>query len=483
MNGTQWKLMMNQLVAMAAASPLRFANGSHPYSETKAVYGLVQCRMDLAPDECRDCLNFLVGEVTRNVPNNTAGNVWAPKCYFRYDHDPIYVNNQGKTSDVARASTNDDNTIDDEFENETGPRRFGYNELAVATDNFSDNQKLGQGGFGSVYSGFLNELNLRVAIKRLSRSSNQGRKEYTSEVKIISRLRHRNLVQLIGWSSSHGGDELLLVYELMPKGSLDTKDIALGIGCALLYLHQEWEQCVLHRDIKPSNVMLDASFNAKLGDFGLVRLVDHGRGSHTTELAGTTGYMDPQCTVTGRFSTESDIYSFGVLLLAVASGRRPVVVLRDDSEEEASVPCTEGTWRTPTATWPSRVSETSRQGWKEFVAEVRIISRLRHRNLVQRIGCCHAGDDELLLVYELMPNGSLDTHLYDPERVWQVRYGIALGVAGMMGYMNPECMLAGRASVESDVYSFGVLLLEITCGSRPAVRIGDEEEEVVHLVQ
>lgn len=93
MNGTQWKLMMNQLVAMAAASPLRFANGSHPYSETKAVYGLVQCRMDLAPDECRDCLNFLVGEVTRNVPNNTAGNVWAPKCYFRYDHDPIYVNN------------------------------------------------------------------------------------------------------------------------------------------------------------------------------------------------------------------------------------------------------------------------------------------------------------------------------------------------------------------------------------------------------
>nr|CAB3462580.1 unnamed protein product [Digitaria exilis] len=183
MNGTQWKLMMNQLVAMAAASPLRSANGSHPYSETKAVYGLVQCRMDLAPDECRDCLNFLVGEVTRNVPNNTAGNVWAPKCYFRYDHDPIYVNN--------------------------------------------------------------------------------------------------------------------------------------------------WEQCVLHRDIKPSNVMLDASFNAKLGDFGLVRLVDHGRGSHTTELAGTTGYMDPQCTVTGRFSTESDIYSFGVLLLAVASGRRPVVVLRD----------------------------------------------------------------------------------------------------------------------------------------------------------
>ncbi|KAI4988085.1 hypothetical protein ZWY2020_029715 [Hordeum vulgare] len=123
----------------------------------------------------------------------------------------------------------------------------------------------------------------------------------SSEVRIISRLRHQNLVQLIGWC--HGGGELLLVYELMPNGSLDTHlygrnkvlpwparhEIKLGLGSALLYLHQEWEQCVLHRDIKPSNVMLDASFAAKLGDFGLARLVDHGRGLHTTVLAGTMG--------------------------------------------------------------------------------------------------------------------------------------------------------------------------------------------------
>ncbi|CAN6334924.1 unnamed protein product, partial [Urochloa humidicola] len=247
-----------------------------------------------------------------------------------------------RTSDIVQESNND--TIEAEFENGTGPRRFGYSELAIATDNFSDNQKLGQGGFGSVYRGFLQELNLHVAIKRLSRSSNQGRKEYTSEVTIISRLRHRNLVQLIGWSS-HGGDELLLVYELMPNGSLDThlystenilswrvrRDIVLGIGYTLLYLHQEWEQCVLHRDIKPSNVMLDASFNAKLGDFGLARLVDHSRESHTTDLTGTPGYIDPECTVTGRFSTESDIYSFGVLLLEVACGLRPVVFLPDNT--------------------------------------------------------------------------------------------------------------------------------------------------------
>ncbi|KQJ85893.1 hypothetical protein BRADI_4g02304v3 [Brachypodium distachyon] len=229
----------------------------------------------------------------------------------------------------------------DEFRKGTGPKRFRYNELANATGNFADSGKLGEGGFGSVYKGFFKDINLDVAIKRVSKSSKQGRKEYISEVRIISRLRHRNLVQLIGWC--HGGGELLLVYELMPKGSLDTHlynkediltwsvrhQIVLGIGSALLYLHQDWEQCVLHRDIKPSNVMLDASFSAKLGDFGLARLVDHCHGSHTTELAGTMGYMDPDCMVTGRASAESDIYSFGVVLLEVACGRRPVVVLLD----------------------------------------------------------------------------------------------------------------------------------------------------------
>jgi serine/threonine protein kinase len=110
----------------------------------------------------------------------------------------------------------------------------------------------------------------------------------------------------------------------------------LGIGSALLYLHQDWEQCVLHRDIKPSNVMLDASFTAKLGDFGLARLVDHGRCSHTTVIAGTMGYMDPECMVTGRADAESDVYSFGVLLLEIACGRRPPVARHREDEEDVS---------------------------------------------------------------------------------------------------------------------------------------------------
>ncbi|KAF8666480.1 hypothetical protein HU200_053591 [Digitaria exilis] len=224
---------------------------------------------------------------------------------------------------------------DEEFEKGAVPKRFHYRDLAVATRYFSDELKLGEGGFGSVYHGYINDINLHVAIKRVSKTSNQGRKEYESEVKIISRLRHRNLVELIGWN--HHRDELLLVYELMPNGSLDTHihnldnvlpwtiryDIILGIGSALLYLHQDCQQCVLHRDIKPSNIMLDTSFNAKLGDFGLARLVDHGRDSHTTVLAGTIWYIDPECMIAGSAYAESDVYSFGVVILEVACGRPP----------------------------------------------------------------------------------------------------------------------------------------------------------------
>ena len=109
---------------------------------------------------------------------------------------------------------------EEEFEKGAGPRRFHYRDLAVATRNFSQEEKLGEGGFGSVYHGYLKDMDLHVAIKRVSKNSNQGRKEFESEVKIISRLRHRNLVELIGWC--HAGEELLLVYELMPNGSLDT---------------------------------------------------------------------------------------------------------------------------------------------------------------------------------------------------------------------------------------------------------------------
>ncbi|XP_049388069.1 L-type lectin-domain containing receptor kinase IX.1-like, partial [Solanum stenotomum] len=180
-----------------------------------------------------------------------------------------------------------------------------------------------------------------------------GSYQYASEVRIISRLRHKYFVQLIGWC--HQKRELLLVYEFMLNGSLDHHlfkgkshltwpirlKIAQGLASALFYLHKEWEQCVVHRDIKSSNIMLDSNFNAKLGDIGLARLVDHDKGSQTTVLAGTMGYMAPECVTTGKASKETDVYSFGVVALEVACGRKPI----DPKAQEHQVNIIEWAWR------------------------------------------------------------------------------------------------------------------------------------------
>ncbi|GJT39742.1 concanavalin A-like lectin/glucanase superfamily protein [Tanacetum coccineum] len=182
------------------------------------------------------------------------------------------------------------------------------------------------------------------SLKRFHGGSKQGKKEYITEVKIISSLRHRNLVQLIGWC--HEDNQFLLVYEFMPNGSLDSHlfgsmpplawgvkyKISLGLASALLYLHEEWEQCVIHRDIKSSNVMLDSGFNVKLGDFGLARLMDHELGPQTTGLAGTLGYMAPEYVRTGKASKESDVYSFGVVAIEICCGRKARDCVDGDSE-------------------------------------------------------------------------------------------------------------------------------------------------------
>ncbi|XP_059077197.1 L-type lectin-domain containing receptor kinase IX.1-like [Cryptomeria japonica] len=164
---------------------------------------------------------------------------------------------------------------------------------------------LGQGGFGGVYKG----------VKRLSSASHKGRdrglKEFISEISIVSRVRHRNLVQLLGWCHEKG--ELLLVYHYMSNGSLDKQlfikgdipplqwshryRIALEIASGLLYLHEEWAHCIVHRDVKSSNVMLDCNLNAKLGDFGLACKLEHSRLSQTKMAAGTLGYLAPECVI------------------------------------------------------------------------------------------------------------------------------------------------------------------------------------------
>jgi serine/threonine protein kinase len=229
--------------------------------------------------------------------------------------------------------------IREDWEVEFGPHRFSYKDLFRATEGFKTKMLLGIGGFGRVYRGVLPKSKLDVAVKRVSHESRQGIKEFVSEVVSIGRLRHRNLVQLLGYCRRKG--ELLLVYDYMPNGSLDKylyghEDdkapldwaqrirIVKGVASGLLYIHEDWEQVVIHRDVKASNVLLDGEMNARLGDFGLARLYDHGADPQTTHVVGTMGYLAPELARTGKASPLTDVFAFGAFVLEVVCGRRPV---------------------------------------------------------------------------------------------------------------------------------------------------------------
>ncbi|KAG6479131.1 L-type lectin-domain containing receptor kinase SIT2-like [Zingiber officinale] len=225
----------------------------------------------------------------------------------------------------------------EDWELEYGPHRFSYRDLYRATEGFGEKNLLGIGGFGRVYKGVLPKSKLEIAVKKVSHESRQGMREFVAEIVSMGRLRHRNLVHLLGYCRRQG--ELILVYDFMANGSLDKflfgKDrpplnwsrrlhIIKGVAAGLLYLHQGWEQVVIHRDIKAGNVLLDGEFNPKLGDFGLARLCDHGGNPQTTHIMGTLGYLAPELSKTGKATTLTDVYAFGAFLLEVACGQRPM---------------------------------------------------------------------------------------------------------------------------------------------------------------
>jgi serine/threonine protein kinase len=229
--------------------------------------------------------------------------------------------------------------IREEWEVEFGPHRFSYKDLFHATNGFKDKQLLGAGGFGKVYKGVLPSSKLEVAVKVMSHDSKQGMKEFIAEIVSMGRLRHRNLVQLLGYCRRKG--ELLIVYEHMANGSLDKHlydmekpsldwarrfEIIKGVASGLFYLHEEWEQVIIHRDVKASNVLLDGEMNGQLGDFGLARLHDHGVEAHTTCVAGTRGYISPELARLGKATKATDVFAFGAFILEVACGRRPIGV-------------------------------------------------------------------------------------------------------------------------------------------------------------
>ncbi|XP_073008325.1 cysteine-rich receptor-like protein kinase 34 isoform X1 [Typha latifolia] len=237
--------------------------------------------------------------------------------------------------------------VGNEIEDEIGgidSRLFSFKTIAAATDNFDNKNKLGRGGFGPVYKGSLLD-GQDIAVKRLSKLSAQGAMEFKNEVELISKLQHRNLVKLLGCCIC--GEEKLLVYELMANKSLDAflfddtnrrkldwnrrYNIIEGIARGLLYLHRDSRLKIIHRDLKASNVLLDDRFNPKISDFGMARMFGGDQNHETTKrVVGTIGYMSPEYAMEGQISEKSDVFSFGVLLLEIVSGKRNNKFLNDD---------------------------------------------------------------------------------------------------------------------------------------------------------
>jgi len=213
---------------------------------------------------------------------------------------------------------------------------FTYEQLMAATNGFSDANLLGQGGFGFVHKGVLPN-GTEVAVKQLRDGSGQGEREFQAEVEIISRVHHKHLVSLVGYCIS--GVNRLLVYEFVPNNTLEfhlhgrgrpTLDwptrlkIALGSAKGLAYLHEDCHPKIIHRDIKASNILLDLRFEAKVADFGLAKFTSDTNTHVSTRVMGTFGYLAPEYAASGKLTEKSDVFSFGVMLLELITGRRPV---------------------------------------------------------------------------------------------------------------------------------------------------------------
>ncbi|XP_039804284.1 L-type lectin-domain containing receptor kinase SIT2-like [Panicum virgatum] len=228
--------------------------------------------------------------------------------------------------------------VKEDWEVDFGPHRFSFKDLFLGTRGFRKKNLLGVGGFGKVYKGVLPKSKVEVAVKRVSHESRQGMKEFIAEVVSIGRLRHRSIVPLLGYCRRQG--ELLLVYGYMSNGSLNKYlycedahpslswanrfHIIKGVASGLFYLHEKWEKVVIHRDIKPSNILIDNEMSGRIGDFGLSRLYDHGTDPQTTHMVGTMGYLAPELVRSGKASTSTDVFAFGILLLEVTCAQRPV---------------------------------------------------------------------------------------------------------------------------------------------------------------
>ncbi|KAJ0983258.1 hypothetical protein J5N97_011513 [Dioscorea zingiberensis] len=396
----------------AINSSRRFGTGEANLTapDTK-LYGLAQCTPDFSGDQCYTCLSGMFS-LMQNFAGKRGGRVLGSRCNFRYELYSFYegksllqlpsssssppppsngtnTTGNGNTTTPAVPTVEGDGNKNNigmilaiviplvvafllisticicfwrrrrlakKIPHDTNPEEitsvesilFDLSTLRTATANFSEENKLGQGGFGSVYKGTL-QNGREIAVKRLSAGSGQGIGELKNELVLVAKLQHRNLVRLLGVCLEE--EEKMLIYEYVPNRSLDTilfdsikreqldwgrrYKIISGIARGLLYLHEDSQLKIIHRDLKASNILLDEDMNAKISDFGLARLFGGDQtGGTTSRVVGTFGYMAPEYAMRGQFSAKSDIFSFGVLVLEILTGRKNSNFLETEQAED-----------------------------------------------------------------------------------------------------------------------------------------------------
>ncbi|CAN8325486.1 unnamed protein product [Cochlearia groenlandica] len=404
--------LLNRLKVAASGGGLhrKYAQGNGSASTGyRRFYGTAQCTPDLSVQDCEDCLVFGFGSIPRCCEGEIGLRWFCPSCNFRFETwrfyeldadlepDPLEI----KPADPPEIKPADSPTSalrtartgkgkggskvvviaivipifivglfatclclvlkwkkkksrgkvkgEDEFST-TDSLLVDFENLKAATNNFSSENELGRGGFGSVYKGVFSN-GQEIAVKRLSDNSGQGDVEFKNEIILLAKLQHRNLVRLIGFCIQ--GQERLLVYEFIKNSSLDHFIFDLekrksldwgvrykmigGVARGLLYLHEDSRVRIIHRDLKASNILLDQEMNPKIADFGLAKLFDSGQTiTHrfTNRIAGTYGYMAPEYAMHGQFSVKTDVFSFGVLVIEIITGQRTNNGRSSDNKEE-----------------------------------------------------------------------------------------------------------------------------------------------------
>ncbi|KAK1421481.1 hypothetical protein QVD17_23840 [Tagetes erecta] len=363
------KNLLSDLRVATPRIPDFYATTTRRVSSNVTVYAIAQCHMNISQSDCARCLSISTTTLQDCLPN-MFGRAIDAGCFMRFSNIAFFKDNQSThltpflkdgSSSTKKAIiggvvggaglllilvvfflwcglTKSRNRKQDKSTGATellqGPMAYSHKDLINATSNFSKENKLGEGAFGEVYKGTLNDGEV-VAIKKTTMASG-GRKAYfNNELRIISNVHHRHLMRLLGYCTD--GPHMFLVLEFMENGSLDKFlygekrgsltwrqrfDIIFGVARGLAYLHEQYHVTIVHRDIKSSNILLDNDFQPKISDFGLVRLLPEDKTHISTKVAGSFGFVAPEYASHGHVSEKVDTYSFGVLVLEVISGKR-----------------------------------------------------------------------------------------------------------------------------------------------------------------